>query len=67
MEHKSVLNNGLFFEPERRRQGDDICSRYLQLMWFKNYVCSLFAKNVVSFAVNLVLSAQIFSINVVTK
>lgn len=39
----------------------------MQLMWSENYVCSLLANNVVSFAVNVVLSARIFSINLVTK
>jgi hypothetical protein len=39
----------------------------MQLIWFENYVCSLFANNVISFAVNSVLRARIFSINVVTK
>jgi hypothetical protein len=36
-------------------------------MWFENYVFSLLANNVVSFADNVVLRAWIFSINVVRK
>ena len=38
-----------------------------QLMWFESYVFNLLSNNVVSFAVNVVLSVRIFSINVVTK
>ncbi len=39
----------------------------LQLMWFENYVCGLFADNVASFSINVVLRAGIFAINLVSK
>lgn len=36
-------------------------------MWFENLVCSLFAANVVSSAVNVVLRPPLFVLNVVSK
>jgi len=36
-------------------------------MWFEDYVFSLLSNNVVSFAVNVVLSARKLSVNVVSK
>lgn len=39
----------------------------MQLMLIENYVFSLLANNVVSFALNVVLRARIFSINLLTK